>query len=221
MNGTSWKAFARQHIFNIITRTLRFDKNQNEPFVNRHQKAHECFNLVLIFHKFHRLCHILAGRTNTTDGQKDVIVQKVTGKSLDICRKGGAKHHRLTAFTLRHAFFFDNTTNLRFKTHIQHTIGLIQNKESDIVHGQTTTFNHIDQSARRGHQQITATFNLTQLVTDIGTTIHHDRGNTGGIGKFACLVLNLRSQLTRGSQNESFWVDPTTGIVGRSLSALG
>lgn len=47
---------------------------------------------------------------------------------LNLLREGGTKHHCLTQPFRRHGVLLNNTTNLRLKTHIQHSVGFIQHQ---------------------------------------------------------------------------------------------
>ena len=69
--------------------------------------------------------------------------------------EGGREHHSLSVSSTRHAILLHNTTNLRLKTHVQHTISFIQNQKPNThTHHRLELGNLTEHSAR--------TRNLTQ-----------------------------------------------------------
>ncbi len=48
---------------------------------------------------------------------------------LDLLRKRSTKHQSLTNAHCRHCVLLYNTTDLGLETHVQHSIGLVQDKE--------------------------------------------------------------------------------------------
>ena len=122
-----------------------------------------------------RLFELLNALPHPSDGEKDVISQEITSKALNILRKGSTKHHGVAVITLWHVRLFDNATNLGLvtqklelldsntlqisyfrkgkketylKAHVQHSISLVQNQETNIVHCQATTVDKINQTTR-------------------------------------------------------------------------
>mmetsp|Transcript_18427 Transcript_18427/g.23908 ORF Transcript_18427/g.23908 Transcript_18427/m.23908 type:complete len:208 (-) Transcript_18427:1187-1810(-) len=151
VNATGRKSLRTQHILDVICRSFRLDKNQNQTIFNRQKEVHESTHLFRILHIFNSLRYILACASYTSDRYKDIIIHKVTRHTLHRYGKCRTKHHRLSSFIAHwHILSFNNATNLRFKTHIQHTICFIQYQEANILQGNTATFNKIHQSSRCG-----------------------------------------------------------------------
>ncbi len=121
---------------------------------------------------------------------------------LDLFGEGGAEHHGLTAAFRWHCILLHNASDLWLKTHVQHTVSLIQDQVAAEIH---LTFNyktpqisfsqisawtlalyslaivqsdlaplhHINQTSWCGHQQVTASLQVPDLLANIGAAIHH------------------------------------------------
>jgi len=118
----------------------------------------------------------------------------------------------LTVLDRGHIFTLNNTTNLGLETHVQHAISLIENKVLDVLQRDTTSLYEIDQSTRSSNKQITATLDLSELRTNVCTTVNNARSDPRSVGKLSGLLKDLRDKLTGGSKNQR-------GGVGLSLTA--
>jgi hypothetical protein len=118
----------------------------------------------------------------------------------------------LTVLDRGHIFTLDDTTNLGLETHVQHAISLIEDKVLDVLQRDTTSLYEIDQSTRSSNKQITATLDLSELRTNVCTTVNNARSDPRSVGKLSGLLKDLRDKLTGGSKNQR-------GGVGLSLTA--
>ena len=50
---------------------------------------------------------------------------------LDFLREGGREHESLPVSCLGHIILLYDTANLRFKSHVQHTVSLVQDQVSE------------------------------------------------------------------------------------------
>ena len=58
----------------------------------------------------------------------------------------------------------DDTTNLRLETHVQHTIGLVHHEVSDTAQIRLARLQHVDQSSRRGDNDLDAALQIASLL---------------------------------------------------------
>jgi len=58
-----------------------------------------------------------------------------------------------------------------------------QRRLPDILHANTSSLHHINQSSRCGYKQVTAASQVTDLSTDVRPTIHHARAYVWTVGK--------------------------------------
>ena len=115
-------------------------------------------SFVHILDVFDLLGDVLGGGANTTDGQEDVVLQKISSKHLDVAGEGGGEHESLTVLNAWHILTLNNTSDLRLETHVQHTISLIKNQVLDVAQGDTATLNQVDETTRGSNKEIASTY---------------------------------------------------------------
>ena len=157
--------------------------------------------------------------TNPPHSQKNVIPHEIARQTLNIGRERSTKHHSLPIFPMGHILLLHNPPNLGLKSHIKHTISLVQNQEFDIFHPKTSPLDEIDETTGRGNQQIAAAFNLPELIPDIGSTVNNDGCDSGAVEKLLRFILDLARQLASGSQHQALRVGPSTPDATRGLGA--
>ena len=182
--------------------TFCFDKDEGETTGwHRVQDIEEDGTFVDVFDVLDFLCDVFGCRTYSTDTQEDVVFQEIAGEDLDIARKSCAEHECLTIMNARHVFSFDDSADLRFETHVEHSICFVENQEFDVCQTDSTTFDQIDQTTWRRRQQITTAFNLTQLLTNVGAAIDDAGFHPRTIGKFAGFIVDLKDEFSSGSED--------------------
>ena len=202
VDRSGWEVLVDQEVRQRVGHALCLHKDKCQATGMGMKNIKENRALVNVLNVLNALCDVLGGRANTADREEDVVFEEVPRKHLNVAWEGGRKHERLAVCDLGHVLTLNDTTNLRLETHVQHSIGLVENKVFDVAEGDAATFQKIDQATGRSHQKITSTLNLAQLGANIGTTIHDARTNPGAVGKLARLVIDLRDQLTSGSQDQ-------------------
>jgi hypothetical protein len=116
MNGAGRESLRTQSILDVVTGSLGFDEDQNETLFDCKEEAHQGIKFFVLLDILHSLSDIPGSRSDTSNRQKDIVLKEITGQALDVGRECGTKHHSLPIANTRHAFFFDNATNLRLKT---------------------------------------------------------------------------------------------------------
>jgi hypothetical protein len=91
---------------------------------------------------------------------------------------------------------------LGLETHVQHAVSLVENQVFDVLEGDAATLDQVDETARGGDKQVTATLDLVELGTNVGTTVDNARANPRAVGELAGLIEDLGDKLTSGSQDE-------------------
>ena len=162
---------------------------------------------------------ILRGRSNTSDGQEDVVLQEVAGQHLDVAWEGGTEHEGLSVLNVWHILTLNNAANLWLETHVQHAISLIEDEVLDVTQGDTATLDQIDETTWSGDKEIASTLHLAELRTDIGSSVDDTWLDPGSVGKLAGLLVNLGDQLTGWSQDEGCWV--SLALATEILSSTG
>ena len=62
---------------------------------------------------------------------------------------------------------------------------------------------HVHQPSWSRHQQQTATLQVSNLCSNVCTSVHHTGTHTGPVGKLASLVVDLGGKLSGGSEDEA------------------
>lgn len=212
MNRSGGEALVDEEVREGVGHALGLNKDQGETIRLRVKNVEKNGALVNIFNILDLLCDVLRSRTDTTNRKEDVILEKVTGKHLDVAREGGREHESLAVINHGHVFSLDDATDLGLETHVKHAISLIENQVLDVAEGDATSLYEIDQSTGSSNKQIAATLDLSELGANVGTTIDDARSDPGSVGELSGLVVDLRNKLTSGSEDQR-------GGVGLALSA--
>ena len=162
---------------------------------------------------------VLRGRSDTSDGQENVVLQEVAGEHLNVAWEGGTEHKGLSVLDVWHILTLDNAANLWLETHVQHAISLIEDKVLDIAKGDAATLDQINETTWSGDKEIASALHLAELGTDIGSSVDDTWLDPGSVGKLAGLLVNLGDQLTGWSQDEGGWV--SLALATEVLSGTG
>lgn len=222
VDGGGRHVVAVEEVAEHVGHTLGLDENEGEAeLVSRltGQDIEKDAALVVVLNVFDLLGDVLAGGADTTNAEENVILQEITGKHLDVAREGGAEHEGLPVLNAGHIFTLDNSTNLRFETHVQHAISLIEDEILDVGKADAAALNEIDEATRGGGEEVTALLDEAELLIDIGSTIHDSRADPRSIRKFASLLVNLRNEFTGRGEDEGGRVGLARAAI-RLLSAL-
>jgi hypothetical protein len=186
-----------------VCSALRFDKDECQA-ARRHgvQNVEEDGAFVHVFHVLDLLRDIFRGRSDSPDAQEDVVLQKVAGEDLNVAGECRREHEGLTIVDTGHVFALDDPTDLGFETHVKHSICFIEDQEFDVCQTNSSTFHQIDQTTGRGSQQVASTFNLTQLLSNIGTTVHDAGFDPRAVGEFASFIVDLKDEFAGGCEDE-------------------
>lgn len=151
------------------------------------------------------LCNVVACRANTTNGQENVVIQKVTREHLvekiilatrkkgariylNLAWKGCTKHQSLTRPSRGHVEVWrNNFSDLGLKTHVQHAVGFVQHKVAHTVEPDTASLQQVAQAAGGGHEQMATTVEPAHLLTDVNTTVRDKWLHMGAVGKLGML----------------------------------
>ena len=131
----------------------------------------------MVLDKLDTLGDVLGGRTDTANGQEDVVLHEVAGEHLDIAREGRGEHERLAVLNRRHVFPLDDPANLGLETHVQHTIGLVKNEIANVRQADPATLDQVHETTGGSAEKIAPTLNLPQLLIDISAAVDDSRAD--------------------------------------------
>ena len=150
--------------FEHVGHSFRLDEDEGESTGREGEEdVEEDGSLVVIFDVFDLLRNVLRSRPYSTDGKEDVVLEEVAGEHLDVAGEGGTEHERLSFRDAGHVLSVDDSSNLGLETHVEHSVGLIEDEVSDVGEGDSSTLDEIDESSRGGRKKIASLVHRSQL----------------------------------------------------------
>ncbi|CAH0053234.1 unnamed protein product [Clonostachys solani] len=211
VNGGGREVLVNEEIGERVRHALGLNEDEGQAAGMGVENIKENRALVNVFNVLNALSDVLRGRTDTSNGEENIVLEEIPSEHLDIAGEGGREHQSLAVGNGGHILTLDNAADLRLETHVQHTISLVKNQVLDVAKGDATTLYEIDQSSGGSNKQIAATLNLTELRANISTTVDDARSNPGSVGEFSRLIINLRDQFSGRGENQR-------GRVGLALA---
>jgi hypothetical protein len=77
----------------------------------------------------------------------------------------------LAVLDTRHVLTLNDSADLWFETHVQHTISLVKNQVLDVAEGDAATLDQVNETTRGSDEKITSTLDLAELGSNIGSTV--------------------------------------------------
>ena len=220
VNGCGRETLVDQEVGERVGHALSLDENQRQTSTVGVKDVKKNRALVNVLDVLDLLSDVLGGRTDTTDRKEDVVLQEIAGEHLNVAGEGGRKHESLATSSRGHILALNNAANLRLETHVQHAIGLVENKVLDVLERNAATLDQVDETTGGSNEKIAATLDLAKLGADIGTTVDNARADPRAVGELAGLVEDLGDQLTGGSQNQRGGVSLALTSVAVTASLL-
>eukprot|EP00042_Codosiga_hollandica_P051259 m.626658 g.626658 ORF g.626658 m.626658 type:complete len:338 (+) comp58246_c0_seq2:519-1532(+) len=219
VNGGRRVAFAIEEVLELVGALLGLDEHEDQGLrAGRIEQVQQAVALLVILNPDDLLSDVLAGGTNTTNCEEDVVREEVTGKHLNLTGERGAEHERHARTGRGHGILLHNAADLRLETHVKHAISLVQNKVSDVVERNLATFHHVDQTTGRGNEKVATALDLAQLGADVSAAVDAAQTDLGAVGDLASLVVDLRGKLaSRGQDQRKRVLLASVAAAARSL----
>ena len=190
MHGTGLEAIHTKRTSQHITAFLGFDKDQDSILGSQvlAQMAKQVSVLVLVGTNFNDLSNVLVTREiQRSYSNLVIIVQVVTCQGFNLLGPGSTPHEYLTVGT----DLTDNLSKLRFETHVQHAISLVQDKISNTFEVRVTLFQVINQTTRSGNDNFDAGLKVSHLPRLGYTTINDSILDIRRSSKLVTFLLDL------------------------------
>mmetsp|Transcript_76453 Transcript_76453/g.123642 ORF Transcript_76453/g.123642 Transcript_76453/m.123642 type:complete len:309 (-) Transcript_76453:692-1618(-) len=170
------------------------------------QSLHELCELVAPAHVLESLVHV--GRRGTHLANSDPVVggvKEVQGHVLHLTWERGGEHHGLSALGawLWHAVLLHNAANLRLKSHVQHSVSLVECQKLDILHGEDSALQEILQTSWRGDHNLCALSQCPQLWNSVRAAVDRDDTSVRPKAKPSSLHCDLLAELTGWCQDNT------------------
>ena len=149
-------------------------------------------------HREHKLVNGVGGRRGGRDLHAGRVAHQVGNLAHGLLVECGREQQRL-ALGRRLAH---NTANGGQKAHVEHAVGLVQNQHLDLVQVAGSLLDQIDQTARRGDQDVAAVLEGRGLGL-VAHAAHDGHGDMAGdVGNLAGDLVDLLCELARGGDDE-------------------
>lgn len=73
-----------------------------------------------------------------------------------------------------------------------------------VVQPNLAPLHHVHQSPRRGHQQVAASLQVSDLLANVCATVHHAGAHSGAVGKLQGATAALSTRLRRAWDDSEF-----------------
>ena len=211
MDAGDWESFSVEEIIELISSLLGLHKDQSSARLSvkifgcqtaRLHQIQEEGSLVLLLDPDDLLGDVLGGGPHPAHRQEHVVTQEVPGEHLDLLGEGGGEHEGLPLASWRHVVLLHDPSDLGLETHVQHSVRFVKTEIATELEGDLATVEEIHKTTRSGHEKMTSTIKFPHLIGDVGSAVDHRGTNTAAVGELASLVVDLRGELTGGSEHE-------------------
>ena len=179
----------------MVSRLLSLNKYENTPIlVILAQQLKQLEELLSIIQDHHLLLHILTDHAPPSYLHLYWTSKNLTSQSFHLTREGGREHHHLPVG----ANIGDYAHHLRLKTHIEHTVCLVQHYiggPTKVGDTPTVGCQHINHSPGCANDNLSPSFEISDLLTDPCTSIHAHCCQLEWLAELTTFVVDLDSQL--------------------------
>jgi hypothetical protein len=107
------------------------------------------------------------------------------------------------------------------KTHIKHTVGLVENEEFDVGKGDPSSLKEVDESSGGGREEVASSLDLPELLSNVGTSVDDGGLDPRSVGELPRLVVDLGDELSSGSEDEGSRVGLSARVSGVGVASVG
>mmetsp|Transcript_43578 Transcript_43578/g.113496 ORF Transcript_43578/g.113496 Transcript_43578/m.113496 type:complete len:416 (-) Transcript_43578:251-1498(-) len=218
MDSKSGPSISTELSAQIITPPLRFCEDEKTPNISLlFGNAEVLFQDLCRFRCFVKVVTALDDLGNVVIGLQirgtNVDLDRIFFKiipchSLDLLRPSGSEHQRLPIWSNLSKDLLD----LGLKTHIEHTISLIEHEVSYTPEIGMSCFKHIDQTTWSSNADFDTSIKITDLRALWNTAIDAGILDLGRRTKFITFLLYLHSKLTGRRQYKDNWAVTTLKV---------
>jgi len=165
------------------------------PFEQRHQEVELLFSR----DRINGVGHGFGRGTAHANFNQFRIAQDPRGEALDLRRQRCRKKKRLPIGRN----FFDDATDIRQKSHVEHAIDFIEHENADLAQIHRPLLEQVEQPAGRSRENINAAFDFFALFAVTDAAVHDRRAQIGETAVIAERSLDLCGQFARWFKHET------------------
>jgi len=188
------------------------DEDQSSRLLGNKQVKQERL-LVLVVDVLDSLGDVLRGGSNSANREENVVLQEGSGQVLNLLGEGGGEHERLSVVHTRHVLSLDNSSDLRLETHVQHSVGLVEDKVLDVGKRDLASLHEVDKTTGGSRKQVATSVEGSHLLADVGSTVNDSGPDPRSVGELSSLVVDLRDQLSSRGENQSGGVRLSSSVA--------
>src|SRR5258706_1890320 len=143
------------------------------------------------------MCHCMC-RSTDTHGDALRLFKCLRRKDLDLRRKSGGEQHGLP---LR-GYSFNDPLHIRQKSHVEHTIGLVEHKDLDVIHFCMALLDEVEQTARARDQDLHPVSQCLDLWIRSDSSVNSCASQPCPCCQFARHLMDLFGQFARRCDDE-------------------
>ena len=203
VNAGSREPLGAEEVAQHIGHSLGLDKDEDETSGGLGvEDIEQQRPLVVVIDVLDVLGNVLRGRTDSSDGKEDVLFQERLGEDLDLSGEGGGEHEGLSVVNTGHVALLNDSPDLGLETHVQHSVSFVKDEVLDVGQRDLASVHQVDKTTRSGSEEITSTFDLTELVSNLGTSVHDGGTNPRSVSEPPGLFVDLGDELSGRSEDK-------------------
>ena len=142
---------------------------------------------------------MVGSQLHRTDVDLDEVGQEVGSHGANLLGPSGGPHECLTIGT----DLANDLANLGLETHVQHTIGLIENQVCDAAEIGLARLEHVNETTRSSNANLNTTRQVADLRALRDTTVNAGVADARRLSELGDFLLNLDSEFTSGGENKN------------------
>lgn len=155
--------------------------------------------LVLGVNEIVDVVDMLGALITAADNDLLIVVEILLRDLLNLLAHRGGEEERVVVL----GQLLEDGVDTLGEAHVQHLIGLVEDDIADVVELRHATVDEVDETARRGDNDLHALLQLADLRHDVGTAVDgHDMKAMDILGKSVEIIGDLQTELTRGREDD-------------------
>lgn len=209
MDGQRRDAVARELLGQAVGAVLGAREDQHlVPVVVAHELG-EQFALAFAVDRVDALFDRLGSGVAARDFDQRGLIQQAVGQRANIIRER-RREQQVLALGRQDV---EDLADVVDEAHVQHAVGFVQHQQFDVRQINGALADVVQQTARRGHDDIDAALERIDLRIDADAAEHHHRLQRQVLAVGAHALFHLRGELARGCEHQR--TDGIAHAVGR------
>lgn len=171
VNGKGWPAVLSEEAGDLVGDTLGASEDEALVVLVLHDLLEVLDHLVTLLELGNDLDDlgdaVVGGKVHGTNVDLDEVVLEVLGERANLLGPSSGPHASLTV----RANLAKNLADLGLETHVEHTIGLIEDEVCDTAKVGLARLEHVNQTARGGDTHLDTASEISDLLTLGDTTV--------------------------------------------------